>query len=258
MKTASKIFYISLNTMIEAFKDRLVSTLLVTGILLIIGSKLMATLSFVEQRRIILDVGNSVIFGIGALLAIFASTNLLVREVETRRIMAAFSKPVRRSHFILGKYLGICMTLVITVAILSLMLFIFLKMQTGNWEPQIFSCSALLTMELFLLSALALFFSSFTTQFLGIFYTILIFAAGHTMDDVNVYANSTSVTSQIFMKMVIYFFPNLQVFNHKGAIVHNIPIGTDYLLLSAAYAGAFILVFVMASIVIFGSRDFNK
>lgn len=258
MKTASKIFFISLNTIIEAIKDRLISSLIVTGILLIIGSKLMASLSFVEQRRIILDVGNSVIFGIGALLAIFASTNLLVREVETRRIMAAFSKPVRRSHFILGKYLGICMTLFFTTLILTLMLFMFLKMQTGKWEPEIFKVSSLLTMELFLLSALALFFSSFTTQFLGIFYTMIIFAAGHMMDDVNVYSESTSVTSQIFMKMVTYFFPNLQVFNHRGAVVHHIPIEPSYLLLSALYAGSFIIIFVVAAIVIFSSRDFNK
>lgn len=258
MKTVSKIFYISLNTLIEAFKDRLVGALVVTGMILIAGSKIFATLSFVEQRRIIMDVGNTVVFVIGAMLAVFASTNLLVREVETRRIMSAFSKPVRRSHFIIGKYLGICWALMIVVALLSAMLVLYLKLQTGKWEFSIFEYSALLSFELFLLSAMSLFFSSFTTHFLGIFYTMIILVAGHMMDDTNVYTNSTRVSSQVFSKMVSYFFPNLQVFNHRGAIVHNIPIDWQYIAMAGAYAGSFILLFVLAAVAIFSARDFSK
>ena len=55
----------------------------------------------------------------GAFIAIFVGVGLVWKEIERRTLYTIFAKPVGRSEFLLGKYLGLCATLAVNVAVMG-------------------------------------------------------------------------------------------------------------------------------------------
>ena len=55
----------------------------------------------------------------GAFIAIFVGVGLVSKEIEKKTVYAIFSKPVLRGEFIAGKYLGLCATLLLNVAVMG-------------------------------------------------------------------------------------------------------------------------------------------
>ncbi len=49
----------------------------------------------------------------------FIGIGLVWKEVERRSIYSLLSKPIRRSEFILGKYAGLVLTLLVNVAVMT-------------------------------------------------------------------------------------------------------------------------------------------
>jgi ABC-type Na+ efflux pump permease subunit len=64
-------------------------------------------------------VGFTVI--ITLLMAIFLGVALIPPDIERRTVFTILSKPVERGEFLLGKYLGLCLTLWTSLAAMSLM-----------------------------------------------------------------------------------------------------------------------------------------
>ena len=84
--------------------------LLLTAVAIFIGE-----LSGGQERKIIVDLGLSAMLLFGVFIAIFVGVGLVYKEIERRTIYAIFSKPVGRGEFIVGKYLGLCLTLLVNV-----------------------------------------------------------------------------------------------------------------------------------------------
>ena len=55
----------------------------------------------------------------GAFIAIFVGVGLVSKEIEKRTVFAIFAKPVGRGEFIIGKYLGLCLTLAVNVIVMG-------------------------------------------------------------------------------------------------------------------------------------------
>ncbi len=94
------------NTVREAIRHRVLYTLLFFALALIGTGVLLSTLSYVESDRILQDVGFAAIRVFAVAIAIFVGIGLVHREVDRRTIFTILSKPISRSEFLLGKYVG--------------------------------------------------------------------------------------------------------------------------------------------------------
>ena len=83
------------------------------AVLLMAASFLLAQLTAGQDVKIIKDLGLAAASVIGVLIAVFFGIGLVTKEVERRSIYSLLSKPITRSQFILGKYLGLVFTLVV-------------------------------------------------------------------------------------------------------------------------------------------------
>ena len=110
---------IAINTFREAVRDKVLYSLLFFAIALIGASVVLNRLAIGQQTRIITDLGLASISLFGTLIAIFVGIGLVSKEIDRRTIFTIISKPVGRGHFILGKYLGLVLTLAVEVAIMS-------------------------------------------------------------------------------------------------------------------------------------------
>ena len=113
-----KVLTIAGNTFKEAIRDRILYNLLFFALLMIAVSLLLATLTVGEQSKIIIDVGLASINIFGVLIAIFLGIGLIIKEIEKKTIYNILSKPVPRYQFIIGKYLGLLITIMVNIIII--------------------------------------------------------------------------------------------------------------------------------------------
>ena len=95
----------------------------------------------------------------GVFIAIFVGVGLVYKEIERRTIYAVFSKPVGRGEFLVGKYLGLCLTLLVNVAGDGRRGFARAALREQGWDPlipTIWPTVVLIYLELMLLTAIAL------------------------------------------------------------------------------------------------------
>jgi len=114
-----RVYAIALNTFREAVRSKVLYAILFFAVLLILLSLAFGELSLYEQERVNKDLGIVVITVFGALIAIYTGISLLFKELDKKTIYTIVSKPIHRWQFLLGKYLGILLTLAVELGIMS-------------------------------------------------------------------------------------------------------------------------------------------
>ena len=121
-----------------------------------------------------------------------------------------------------------------------------------------FSTVLLIFFELMVVTAIAILFSSFSTPVLSGMFTLGIYVIGHMTADLKLFgAKSGSGIAKAVTEILYYVLPNLENFNIKGKVVHEIPVGWEYISLSMAYGVMYILGILFLSMVILQRRDFK-
>ena len=117
------------------------------------------------------------------------------------------------SEFLVGKYLGLCLTLAVNVAVMGAGVSLALLYVRGGYDPLVLSIwpsVLLIFVELMIIVAVALLFSSFSSPALSALLTFAVFVIGHFSADMKLLAASTGTTSaKIFFGALYYLLPNL-------------------------------------------------
>ena len=92
----------------------------------------------------------------GVLIAIFVGIGLVSKEIEKKTIYTIVSKPVARFQFLLGKYLGLSLTLLINTAIMTAGLLAVLYFQDVPVHAVLFKALGMIVLEFMVITAVAL------------------------------------------------------------------------------------------------------
>ena len=125
----TKIAIIALNTFKEAVRNRVLYILLAFAILLLLSAGIVSDLSIANPQHTIRALGLSAINFFSVLIAIFIGVGLVYNEIDKRTIYTIVSKPIDRTHFILGKYFGLLLTIFINVLIMTIFFFFAIHLQ---------------------------------------------------------------------------------------------------------------------------------
>ena len=161
-----RIAAIAGNAFREAVRDRVLYNLVLFVLLLTGAAVFIGELSGGQERKIIVDLGLSAMLLFGVFIAIFVGVGLVYKEIERRTVYTIFAKPVSRGEFLLGKYLGLCLTLLVNVLVMGGGVSLALIYVSGGLDPLvigIWPAIFLLYVELMILTAVALLFSSFSS-----------------------------------------------------------------------------------------------
>lgn len=115
-----QILAIIRNTFFESVRQPVVLVVLVAATLLIVLSNPLSAFTMDENQRMLIDIGLATIFMSAALLSGFIATSVLGREISNKTALTVISKPVGRPLFVLGKFIGV------TLAMMLATLFLFL------------------------------------------------------------------------------------------------------------------------------------
>jgi ABC-type transport system involved in multi-copper enzyme maturation permease subunit len=257
----ARVLAIARNTFREAVRDRVLYNLVLFVLLLTGGAVFLGELSAAQEAKIIVDMGLSAMLLFGVFIAIFVGVGLVYKEIERRTIYAIFSKPVGRGEFLLGKYLGLCLTLAVNVFVMGAGVSLALLYVRGGFDPlalRIWPAVALIYFELMIIVAVALLFSSFSSPALSALLTFFVFVIGHFSADLQALASSVgSAPARLLFAGVYYLLPNLSNYAYTTAASHGATPATANFFAALAYALAYIAVLLAASTLIFKRRNFK-
>jgi ABC-type transport system involved in multi-copper enzyme maturation permease subunit len=256
-----RILAIARNAFREAVRDRVLYNLVFFVLLLIVGAIFLGELSDAQESKIIIDLGLSAMLLFGAFIAIFVGVGLVYKEIERRTIYAIFSKPVGRGEFLVGKYLGLCLTLFVNVMVMGIGLILALLYVRRGWEAPILNiwpAILLIYVELMILTAVAILFSSFSSPALSALLTFFVFIIGHFSADLKTFAAAMGTTSARYLfGALFYLLPNLANYSHITPAAHGQMPLPSLFFASLAYAVVYITVLLAAATLIFNRRNFK-
>lgn len=245
------------NTVRELTRNKLLYLLVVFSVLLILASLLLIQISIGQWDRVINNISLATIQLSGAFVAILIGVNLVAGEVDKRTIYVTLSKPLSRRSFIIGKYLGLCATLLVLVSVMGAALALdlaFIGTKTG-WVT--FAALVLIYVELCMLSAFAMVFSSFTTQTLGVIFTTCIFVIGHLTSDLTILAQKLTGLSQQAVTTLSLILPNLDLLNVKTHAANGLPVTAEFVIKGTLYGLFYSSIVVYLASTLFARRDFK-
>jgi ABC-type transport system involved in multi-copper enzyme maturation permease subunit len=259
MNFLSNLITIARNTFRESVRDRILYNLVLFVLLITAAAVFLGELTAGNEARVIVNLGLTVVLFFGAFIAIFVGVGLVSKEIEKRTVFAIFSKPISRGEFLIGKYLGLCLTLLVNVAIMSLGVSLAL-LYVGGTDLIVGSLATitLIYFELMILTAVAILFSSFSSPTLSALLTFLIFVIGHFSSALNQIAESLgSAGAKLFFNALYYFLPNLSFFSFITNAANGQRPGVSYILSAALYAIIYATVMLACAIFIFSRRNFK-
>ena len=210
----------------------------------------------------------------GLLLVFFVSVNLMAKDIDRKTIHLVLSKPISRSQYIWGKYVGIILFVTVSVLILIFLasltvLYIYILYPDYfagfSWWGFFVACIFGI-LKLWLLSAIVVFFSSFTSSSLiTLIFSLCSYIVGVTIEEVVFYINSElaaqekiiSGSLKSFIGVISYIFPNLSVFDFSLEAAHGLLISGNRIFFSFGYGLLYIITLLMLAALIFSRREFN-
>ncbi len=254
-----RILIIARNTFREAVRDRVLYNLVVFVLLITASAIFLGELTAGQEARTIVNLGLSAMLLFGAFISIFVGVSLVSKEIERRTVYSVLSKPVGRGEFIVGKYLGLCLTLLVNVLIMGAGVSLaLLYVGGGSLAFSIWGAVFLIFLELSILTAVAILFSSFSSPALSALLTFLIFIIGNFSASLRDFAeNLGSSGAKIFFNFLYYFLPNLSHYSFITNAAHGDIPAFDVVGSAFLYALVYIAILIAASILIFSRRNFK-
>lgn len=248
---------IAVNAFRESLRDKILYNLVLFAGLLIGLSVLLADLSITEHHKVIADMGLAAINVIGVIIAIFVGISLVNKEIERRTIYTIMARPISRTFFIMGKYLGLALTLFVNMAIMWAVFLLTLWLYHVPIHPSLFQAVALIFVEILVVTAVALFFSTFTSTTLSAIFTLGLYVIGHLTADLrSMVANSESGAVKAVVDLLYYLCPNLEMLNIKGQAAVGIAAGPEYVLMASLYGLVYAGFLLTGACLVFQQRDF--
>jgi ABC-type transport system involved in multi-copper enzyme maturation permease subunit len=253
-----RIWTLAHNTVREAVRNKLLYTLLFFAILMIASGMLLSTLSYVERDRILQDIGMAAIRIFGVAIAIFVGVGLIHKEVDRRTVYTILSKPLSRSEFLLGKYVGLVLTIWMQVAVM-VVAFALVSLSVGaplHWGH---AAAFLLTgVELALVVAIATLFSAFTTPLLASLFSCSLWLVGHLTRELRDLGAGAGIDSVRQATALLHqLLPDLESFNLTLQAAHGLPLTAADVWLPVVYAAGYVAILLLGAVAIFERRDFR-
>jgi ABC-type transport system involved in multi-copper enzyme maturation permease subunit len=250
---------VAVNTFREAVRDRVLYNLIFFALMMMGAAVVVGGVSIGIERDVIVNLGLSAISLFGIVMAIFIGVGLVYKEIEKRTLYSLLAKPVQRWQFLVGKFAGLVLTLAVNTFLMTLGLaaaLLYVAKTFERTDGSIVVAVYFILLELALLTALALFFSCFSSPMLSALYTLGIYVAGvfaPAIRDIGIVTANPAAKS--VANFVYYILPNFHNFNVIAAAAHKEAIPFALIWQNTLYAALYVAVVLIAASAVFSVRD---
>lgn len=269
-----RILALSVITFLEGIRNRSVYGIVLFS-LFVLGLNIAVAGFFMRDiGKVTVDMNLSALSFAGLLLVFFIGLNLISKDIDRKTIQLVLSKPISRVEYIWGKFLGIQLFVLVSVALLLLLscatiglIMHLYPTYFGDFSWGIFFLSCgFIFLKLSVLTAVVVFFSAITTSsFVTLVFSICCYIVGETIEEVIFFLKSGAAAAEVAMSetllrvvdIVSYILPNLAVFDFKIEAAHGLTIDGGRIFFSLGYGVAYILLLLFLASAIFRRREFH-
>lgn len=236
-------------TFLEVMREKVLYNVLVAALLLFGVGFLASRFAFNQPDRLILNFGLSALNFSSTMLAVLVGAGLLGKELERRTLYVALSHPISSFHFIFGKYWGLVQVLVLNWLLLlsAYCLLLFLGGYfAGGSLPFTFGAAVYCALlQSFVVGAVAVFFSSFSTTSLSVILTLGLYLVGINNSELRLTATRlSSPFGRALLNGVTTALPNFEHFNLGMKLTYDLPVSGQFLAFGTLY-GAVLALFCL-------------
>jgi ABC-type transport system involved in multi-copper enzyme maturation permease subunit len=250
---------VAINTFREAVRDRVLYNLIFFALMMMGAAILVGQISIGIERLVIINLGLTAISLIGLVMAIFIGVGLVYKEIEKRTLYSLLAKPIRRWEFLIGKYAGLLLTLAVNTSLMTLGLaaaLYYVGRPFVRSDASILVAVYFILLELALVTALALFFSCFSSPMLSTLFTLGIYVTGVFAKDIRDFGDFTgSSLLKSVTKILYYLVPNFHNFNAIAQAAHGEAMPLSLVAQNTLYALLYVTVVLLAASAVFSGRN---
>ena len=253
-----KVLALALNTSREAIRNKVLYSILLFAAVLTAVSAAFGAASIGDTLRFVKDFSFFSISLFGVITTVVLGVNLLSKELGRRTIFNILSKPVARWEFLVGKFLGLLATVISMLALMTVALVGLLFALEGRMDWQVLPVVGMMMLELAVLSAAAIFFSSIVvTPALAGLFTAATFIAGRSAGQLTYFAGPEQpVVLRAIARVLSAALPHLDQLYVADRLSHGQTLPLSFYANATLYAGAYAAVLLLFSVVIFRRREF--
>jgi len=226
-----RILAIAGNTLRETNRNRVMYVLLLFAVLMILGSVTMGKLALRDPVILIMDLGLAAISLFGMIIAVYLGVTVVHRELEQKTVYFIIPKPLHRVEFLLGKFMGMCATLIIQIAVMSAVFFLVLTAYGASPSVTLFKALVLIGAEVLVILSVALLLSSLTGPILAGFLSLALFVLGRSSEFMRQLASSGKTGWSALDTMLngaYYVLPDFHLFAVSGAVNQRISVHSNF------------------------------
>ena len=236
------IFRVARATFHEGWRKRFLNGILVFAILIIGSSWVFTYLQPGAELKMLTDVGLGSIRFFGMLIAVFLGTRLIPDEIEKRTIYTLLSKPVTRTQFLLGKFLGGLGTVITNVALMGATFYVVFAIKAPQFAVGTETAAAysmefmyaniakaiLLTFfELAIVMGIAVVASVIFSWILAAIFTFFVYFVGQMSEFFASLADPAAgagPVARVVLGTIYRILPHFEVFDVREAILTDVPV----------------------------------
>lgn len=243
-------------TFIEIFRNKVYHVLLLFAGILILSAILLGSLGGEQKARMIIDMGLASIETLALIISVFAAVTLVLEEMESRTLYLLLTRPVARYQFIVGRFLGLIAVMSVTYLVMAAG-HIALLAATRIPLDSHYALSLYYSFEkIVLITALALFFSLFSTSTVSaVAFTLFFWVMGHFSHEIRFLGHRASQPLVSWICNAFYYLaPNFQVMNLRD--FSPAQAGLHWLWAAAGYGISYTLVCLSLTVFLFQKKEF--
>ena len=227
---------IAVYTYREGIRKRTLIGFLILSLLVIFGSSFISAFLDPTSRtdielKLIKDICVATISIFGALITVFTSASVVPNEVENKVIYSILSKPIRRWQYLLGKFLGAQLIIIVNLALMGILSFAALYIRQGVMPTLLLWALLLTYFEFLILSAFTFAISTAATSpVLPTIGGLFVYITGNLTEYLKDVQNRAGQTGKWLDDLlgqiagILYdVLPNLQNFSLRNQIVNGMP-----------------------------------
>jgi Cu-processing system permease protein len=277
---------VAMTTFHEAVRRRWMTALLGFAVALLVLSTFFQWMQAGEEEKFLRDFGIGFIIIMTMLMAIFLGVSLVPPEIERRTIFTILSKPVKREEFLIGKFLGLCLTLLINLAVMTvafLLSYALFKIRrseglgaalagTEGVDPglvftlvNIAKALMLHYGQLVIMSAVAITLSLIVSGITAIVFCFLVYFGGqmssyweHLEEHASGEHGGGGISGPVqgLIKAVYFVLPRLDKFEVRERLVNDMPIYFNYTWKAFGSGLIYVAVLLLIAYLVWSDREF--
>ncbi len=264
----TSIWQVALITFKEGIKNRVIFGIFIIALLLFAATTVLITLFMRDIVKVAVDLSLSTVSFSGLLTLLFIGVSLFGKDLDKRTIYMVISRPISRSEYLVGKFLGIAMlslTVVVFLGLLSVVpvtmskRFYYYPEARFDWVVY-FIAVFYIFVKLSVVSAVITLFASFTSNsFIALVLSLVAYIIGQSTEGVRMLIASRVEKLDVapaltyMVEIAYYLFPNFSAFDLKTQAAHGLPINPSYILWTLLYA-----IFYTAIVITIGTLAFRR